>query len=178
MNVPILPLLALLLSPFLLPAQQECRVHEADLVPLIAATNPHFYDHRWNNDLKVETAKLDAYRTLVISQDGCIRLHTTFSLVVDMVAIPTLDNIFWKAEVHRMMHAVYQNSPDYKTFGPEFEKLFGEKLDLMGLNRTFNFPLNTRNFVCEVIFNPPKDARIRVEMVEYIFKETVVQPNH
>lgn len=143
-------------------------------MPLITASNPNFYDLRWNNDLKVETARLDAYRTVVISHDGCVRLHTTFSLVVDMLAVASLDNVFWQAEVHRMMDAIYQNSPHFQSFGPEFERLFAEKLAQNGLNRPFNFPLHTRNFLCEINFNPPRDARVRVEMVEYIFKEKVV----
>jgi len=157
-------------------SQQECRVHETDLRPIIPSSSPRFYNHRWNDDIKVETAQMDSYRTLVISQDGCIRLHTTFNLIIQQPAIASLDSWFWVQQMHDIFGAVYVDSPVYKTFGPEFERTFIEKIAQMGINRSFNFPLNTRNFVCEVTYNPPSDARLRVEMVEYIFKEKIQAP--
>lgn len=167
-------LLIVLLLPFGLYAQADCRVRLEDLRPLILG-NPRFSNYSWKETLKIETARLDPYRTLLIAQDGCVRKQTTFTLTLQQPAIVSLDGWFWLRQSQEMFEAVYPNRVVYNSFKTEFERAFAAKFAEVGFNKNFNFPVMTRNFICEVIYNPPSEARIWIQMVEYVFREQVKQ---
>lgn len=169
------------LSPFflalLLPLgllAQDCRVRLEDMRPLLLG-NPRFTEHVWKDALKIETARLDPYRTILISQDGCLRKHTTFTLTLQPAAVVSLDSWFWLRQSQEMFEAVYPNRVVYNAFKADFERAFAQKFNETGFNKNFNFPAMSRNFICEVIYSPQREAKIWIQMVEYVFKEQVKQ---
>ncbi|MEM6262436.1 MAG: hypothetical protein AAGI38_08010 [Bacteroidota bacterium] len=171
----VLTLLLLCFGGSLLMAQSDCRLKPEDIQPVIAAFNPFFTDHHWNSRDKLERARLDEDRIVVIRQRGCIRHHITFTLILrDRAIRPGTD--FWIKETLRMMYAIYFEDAQYGLFQDEWEKVFAEKFQQYGLGNQFNFPLGTRNFVCRAIYEPGKGGQVTVELVKYLFKETVKQP--
>lgn len=118
----------------------------------------------------MELARMGSERLLMITQDGCKRHHVVFTLVVDNRVIEE-EPQFWINETSLMMRKVFHERDEYLEFGGQFEDLFSEKFLIYGIGRRFNFPIGTRNFVCEVIHQPGQGARIVVEVVEYIFKD-------
>lgn len=175
----LLSLLVLLLGGLIQPlaaqeAGNDCRLQPSDLRPLIARFNPYFADHRWVAASQMEMARMGEHRLLIITQEGCKRHHTTFSLLIDPAAVGQ-GTAFWLAELKSLMHKVYWESDAYGIFGPELEAQFEEKLRLHGPNERFNFPVGTRNFICEVRTDPAKGGKLTIEMVSFIFKEEVRQ---
>ncbi|GAB4403908.1 MAG: hypothetical protein OHK0039_03660 [Bacteroidia bacterium] len=152
--------------------ETDCRLRPEDLRPLIVRFNPYFSDHEWDAESQMELARMGRDRLLVIAQEGCKRHHTTFTLVMDPSAARP-EPVFWLEEVKALLHKVYWEQPVYEEFGKEFEKAFEEKFRLYGLGRAFNFPIGTRNFICEVRYDPHKGGRISIEMVSFIFLEKV-----
>ncbi len=168
-------LLLLLLAPtFSLQAQNGCRVVRESLKPIIQVYNPFFTDHRWDNARKSERARLDEHRALIINQAGCKRHHIALVMVLDTDVIEN-HNGFWNAQTKLMMHAVFFQDPSYALYRKEFEQTFAKKLKMYGLNQQFNFPIGTRNFVCEIKYDPNRGANIRIELVTYVFAETVLR---
>lgn len=155
-------------------SNQECRLKPEELEPIIARFNPFFGDHTWDHANQMEMARLGRGRLLVITQDGCKRHHTTFTLILDVVEVQ-MEQEFWIKEVKSLLHKVYWNQDEYESFGKSFEELFENKFQMYGLNRRFNFPIGTRNFICELLYDPKRGARINVEMVTFIFKETILE---
>lgn len=152
----------------------DCRLQPDDFQPLIARFNPYFADHRWVAASQLEMARMGEHRLLMITQEGCKRHHTIFNLLIDPAAMGRgLD--FWVAEMKGLMHKVYWEHDGYHTFGPEFEAQFEAKLRTHGLNTRFNFPIGTRNFICELRSDPEKGGKLTIEMVRFIFKEEVRQ---
>ena len=153
----------------------DCRVKTEDLKPLIQRFNPFFANHKWNNATRMEVASLGEHRLLMIRQDGCKRYHTTFTLVIDQSQVKR-ENSFWIDEVKSMMHKVFfEQETSYQEYGKPFEALFEEKFIRSGFNSAFNFPVGTRNFICNVNYHPEKEGRIHIEVVEYIFSEKVTK---
>ena len=165
----------LLLPQFgLAQKSNECRLDPEDLKPVIARFNPFFADHTWDKSNQMEMGRLGTGRLLVITQDGCKRHHTTFTLILDIKEIE-MNHHFWINEVKSLFHKIYWEQEEYDSFGQDFEKLFEQKFRMYGLNRQFNFPIGTRNFICELLYDSKRGARINLEMVNFIFKETVLE---
>ncbi|RMG60380.1 MAG: hypothetical protein D6722_21065 [Bacteroidetes bacterium] len=152
----------------------DCRLQPEDLRPLIARFNPYFADHRWVAASQMEMARMGAHRLLLITQDGCKRHHTTFSLIIDPEAVGQ-GYAFWLDEMKALMHKVYWENDTYSIFGPELEAQFEDKLRTYGIGERFNFPIGTRNFICEVRLDPQKGGKLTIEMVSFLFKEEVRQ---
>lgn len=164
-------LLFCLISPFsLLQAQRDCRLKVDELQPIIQRFNPFFADHKWDPATRLEMGRMGRNRLLLITQDGCLRHHTQFTLIVDPQVIENRQQ-FWIDEVKSLMYKVYFEQPVYREFAEPFGATFEEKLTVYGINQRFNFPIGTRNFLCEIKYNPAKGARITLEMVTFIFLE-------
>ncbi len=153
-------------------SKEDCRLNLAELQPVIGRYNPFFGDHQWNARSRIEMARMDPTRLLIITQDGCKRHHIRFTLLLDPSIVKD-DPEFWLEEVSAMLYKVYFEQVEYAQFGKEFEASFLEKVQAYGLNRAFNFPLGTRNFICELLYDSTKGARINVEMITFLFKEDV-----
>jgi hypothetical protein len=156
----------------LLAQGEECRLDKSGLQPIIERYNPFFGDHQWNARSRIEMARIDQYRLLIITQDGCKRHHIRFTLLLDPSIVKD-ETDFWVEEVTAMLHKVYYEKPEYNRFRDPFAEEFREKVQSYGINRRFNFPLNTQNFIGELLVDPTKGARITIEMINYIFKEEV-----
>lgn len=156
--------------------KEDCRVKESDLQPIINRFNPFFTDHQWLDMMKQETARMDKYRLVLIGQEGCVRHHNHFSLFVAREAITKADS-FWIEETVNLFRAVYYGKKEYRAFQKEFEETFAEKFLVYGVNKEFNFPVGTRNFICEIEIpaDKSKDASVRINMVEFVFEEKVVE---
>ncbi|WNJ15973.1 hypothetical protein [Pontibacter sp. G13] len=153
---------------------QDCRLDPATLKPVIQRFNPFFSDHRWDGETQMELARMGKDRLLIITQDGCKRHHTTFSLIISPNQVESSAD-FWITEVESMMQKVYWQQLDYQQMQPDFERIFAQKFRAHGLNNQFNFPIGTRNFVCELGYDEHRGARIRLEMVSFLFKEKVLE---
>ncbi|MEL6592605.1 MAG: hypothetical protein AAFQ68_21080 [Bacteroidota bacterium] len=156
----------------ILAQQEDCRLDLNNLKPLIERNNPFFSDHKWNSKSRIEMARIDNDRLLVITQDGCLRHHIRFGLLIDARAVR--DEVdFWTEEAASMFHKVYFEQEAYYSFAEGFEKGFREKVDEFGVNQAFNFPVGGRTFICQVVNDPVRGARVTIEMVNFVFKESV-----
>lgn len=158
----------------LLPAQNrdDCRLDLDKLKPIIERYNPFFGDHKWNAQSRIEMARIDNHRLLVITQDGCLRHHIRFGLLIDASLVKN-ETSFWTEEASAMLHKVYFEREEYASFAKGFEEAFSQKISSYGVNQAFNFPVGGRTFICQVINDPIRGARISIEMVNFVFKETV-----
>jgi len=154
--------------------EEDCRITKADLKPIIAAYNPFFTDHHWDDFKKWEKAQLGSGRRLVISQTGCKRHHISFILIIKSEEIRHT-NTFWIQEVQQLMHAVFFEDSDYALYRKKFEQAFADNFRVYGVGKRFNFPLGSRNFVCEIVYDPGRGANIRIELVQYVFAEKIKQ---
>lgn len=155
--------------------ERDCRLDLSSLGPIIQRFNPFFAQHSWDPDRLMEQARLSADRLLTITQRGCIRHHTTFTLLIRPEEVE-LSQEFWLQEVKAMMYKVHHGKEEvYAIYGPQFEELFEEKLARHRLGSSFNFPIGTRNFVCSINYHPLKGGQVTLEVVEYIFNEKVVK---
>lgn len=153
----------------------DCRVKAKDLKPLIERFNPFFANHKWDQKTRMELARMGEHRLLMIRQDGCKRYHTTFTLVIDQTEVKG-DYNFWVDEVKSMMHKVFfEQESSYQEYGKTFEGLFEEKFGRFGFNNAFNFPIGTRNFICNINYHPQKEGRIHIEVIEYVFSQKVIK---
>lgn len=154
---------------------RDCRLKPESLRPIIARFNPYFSGHTWQADAQIEMARMSEDRLLVITQGGCKRHHTTLNLIIESSSVEN-GTAFWIEEVKEMMHKVFWEQQKYRVFGPEFEAEFESAFKQNGLGEKFNFPVGTRNFICELFLDINRGARIRIEMVSFIFKEKVKRP--
>lgn len=162
------------LSSVFAQLDNECRVTTDMLKPLIVRFNPYFTEHRWLEYMKQEVAKMDDCRVLVISQDGCKRHHTAFSLYIKKECADNSQE-YWIEEVTNMMRCVFWERKEFRSFQKEFEENFAEKLSISGFGTEFNFPIGTRNFICQVDIPKDKDPSVRIEMVEFVLEAKVVE---
>ncbi|MEO1449863.1 MAG: hypothetical protein AAFV07_10065 [Bacteroidota bacterium] len=173
-------LLLLFISCLGLPCLQaqddDCRLKPESLKPIIARFNPYFSGHTWQPEAQIEMARMSTDRLLVITQGGCKRHHITLNLIVDAEAVDNR-SIFWVKEVKELMHKVFWEKQAYRIFGTEFEQQFEKAFEANGLGEKFNFPVGTRNFICELFLDVNRGARIRIEIVSFIFKERVKRPD-
>lgn len=163
------------LGAALLFSQQksDCRLKLEELKPLIERFNPFFANHNWDPNLRMEMARIGQNRFLIITQEGCKRHHTTFTLVLEP-EVSRQPYAFWIDELKSMMYKVYfQKEESYREYQAQFEELFEEKFIRYGFNNAFNFPIGTRNFICNVNYHPTRGGRIYLEIVEYIFSQKV-----
>ena len=165
-------LLCLIAVPSLLRAQGDCRLKLEALQPVIQRFNPFFADHKWDPETRLEMARMGGNHLLLITQDGCLRHHTQFTLIIDPQAVENRQQ-FWIEEVQSLFYKAYFGQAIYREFAGPFGEAFEEKLALYGVNRRFNFPIGTRNFLCEIKYDPVKGARITIEMVTFIFLEKI-----
>ncbi|MCB0835744.1 MAG: hypothetical protein KDE26_15955 [Bacteroidetes bacterium] len=163
---------ALILFPLWGSAQSDCRLKPEDLKPVIQRFNPFFSNHTWDAKSQLEMARMGDNRLIIITQDGCKRHHTTFNMMVDR-KVATDNKDFWISEMRSMMHKVYWETNDYEEFAQDFEANFIRNFSAYGPNNQFNFPIGTRNFICEVNYSPERGGKITIEMVSFIFKERV-----
>lgn len=172
----LLNFIAGLLAVSLHAQNEDCKVKESDFVPIITRFNPFFTDHKWLDFTKQETARMDKNRILIISQDGCKRHHKVFTLYLKNGIAENTDS-FWIRETISLFRSVYYQDKTFRSFQKEFEDLFEEKFLQTGVNQEFNFPVGTRNFICEVEVpdDPENDPVIRVNMIEFVFEEKVVE---
>lgn len=140
--------------------------------PIIKRFNPYFSNHLYKSYQYTELARLGKHRLLVLKQSGCKRHHINFNLLIDSEIVEN-DPGFWIAEAKSLLYKVFFEDPSYTRLGPEFDRLFEEKFKLNGMRRKFNFPIGTRNFICQVINDSEKGGQIAIEMVSYIFRETI-----
>lgn len=159
-------------SPLSLKSQEDCRLKIEDIKPLIERFNPFFSNHVYKANQQTELARMGKHRLLVVKQSGCKRHHINFNLFIDPSVEP-YGKGFWIAEAKSMLHKVFHEDPDYTRLGPEFDRLFEEKFNMYGMGRKFNFPIGTRNFICQVIHDEEKGGQVAIEMVSYIFKERI-----
>ena len=162
----------LILSPFFLVGQSNCRLKPEDLKPVIQRFNPFFSNHTWDAKSQIEMARMGDDRLIIITQDGCKRHHTTFNMMVDR-KVATDNKDFWISEMQSMMHKFFWETNAYEAFEKDFETNFIRKFSTYGPNNQFNFPIGTRNFICEVNYSPERGGKITIEMVSFIFKERV-----
>jgi hypothetical protein len=168
---------AVLALPCFLPAQEsDCRIRPEDLKPLIAPDNPFVSEHRWEEAAHSELARLGDDRLLLITQEGCKRHHALFVLTLQPGALRLPDLEFWAAEAAQLLDQVFWKDPIRDAVGPDFGRLFRQKLEEQGLNQPFNFPLGSRNFICEVHWTPGGAATLRIQMVSFVFRETLQVP--
>jgi len=160
------------LSPLQAQNRDDCRLDLENLKPVIERYNPFFGDHKWNSQSRIEMARIDNHRLLVITQDGCLRHHIRFGLLIDAKLVKD-ETDFWTQEASAMLHKVYFENEAYSSFAAGFESAFRQKISSYGVNQTFNFPVGGRTFICQVINDPTRGARISIEMVTFVFKETV-----
>ena len=155
---------------------EDCKVTPADFHPIIQRFNPFFTDHKWLGFTKQETARMDKNRILIISQDGCKRHHKTFTLYLKNGIAVNADS-FWIKETINVFRCVYYQDKGFRSIQKEFEEEFEEKFKQTGVNKEFDFPVGTRNFICEVEVPPDaaRDPLIRVNMVEFVFEEKVIE---
>ncbi len=153
-------------------SQENCRLKLQQLKPVIQRFNPFFGDHKWIPETRMELATLDNSRIVMITQDGCKRHHVHIDLIIDPRAVSSVDS-FWIAEVKGLMHKVYFDQHVYRSFQTEFEGAFEVQFQKYGINEEFNFPLATRNAICQVRYDEEHGAKISIELVEYLFKEEV-----
>ncbi len=155
---------------------EDCKVKESDFKPIIPRFNPFFTDHKWLDFTKQETARMDKNRILIITQDGCKRHHKTFTLYFKNGIAENTEN-FWIREAVSLFRCVYFQDKTFRSFQKEFEDLFEEKFIESGINQEFNFPVSTRNFICEVEYplDGSRDPVLRINMVEFVFEEKVVE---
>jgi hypothetical protein len=165
-------LLCQISAPSVLRAQGDCRLNLEKLEPIIQRFNPFFADHKWDPATRLEMARMSDDRLLLITQDGCLRHHTQFTLIVDPEVIENRQQ-FWIDEVQSLLYKVYFGQAIYREFAGPFDEGFEEKLATYGVNRRFNFPIGTRNFLCEIKYDPSKGARITIEMITFIFLEKI-----
>ena len=167
-------LFLLLLSPLLLWGQDDCRIQKKDLKPVINTYNPFFTDHHWDDFKKWERAQLGPGRRLVISQTGCKRHHISILLLIKPEEVNPVTT-FWIEETQALMYAIFFEDPAYALYRKDFDQAFADNIRIYGANRKFNFPLGSRNFVCEVVHEPGRGANLRIELVQYVFAEKIQQ---
>lgn len=155
-------------------AQEPCRIDESSLTPIVDRFNPFFTDHSWDNDEKVETARMDPNRLLIIRQKACTRHHVLLSLVIDPSVVEQGEK-FWVTEVFVMFKRVYFNTTDYLAYKKKFEKEFIAYFQENGLNHSFTFPVDDRTFICK-IEQGEWGGKIVVEMVRYVLGSKVKMP--
>ena len=151
-------------------AVENCRFDPETVEPLVLEKNPYVSGHEWESDIRMEFGQLDSARVFLITQDGCQRHHTRFSMLINPLLVEG-DFEFWVEEVERMILSIYFGRKDYDRIALAFLDKFEEYFAQYGLNRPFNFPLGTLNFICEVQYSPQQKASIEIEMIEYLFKE-------
>ncbi|MEO0468442.1 MAG: hypothetical protein AAF206_02385, partial [Bacteroidota bacterium] len=153
---------------------QDCRLDLDNLSPIIQRFNPYFSDHQWNAKSRIEMARLGEDRLMVITQDGCKRHHIRFTLIIDPGSVTDpFQPQFWEEETNSLLFKAYYGQKAYNRFGKEFENAFKRKFRSYGLNQSFNFPIGTRNFLCELLYDPQKGGKITIEIVSFIFRETI-----
>jgi hypothetical protein len=130
--------------------------------------------HTWDNDEKTETARMDPARTIVIRQKACLRHHIFFSMHINPTEIELSDR-FWISEVLVMLKRVYFNDLSYMEYKRDFEKEFIRQFLANGLNKTFNFIVNDRTFICE-IDTGEGGAHLKLESVKFLLKEKIHRP--
>jgi hypothetical protein len=155
-------------------AAEDCRLDPEELEPVIRRFNPFFADHQWKAETRIEMARMSQERLLVIAQDACKRHHTKLTLIIETSAVEN-HPAFWMEEVKGLMYKAYWQQPEYEVFGRAFDQAFTEKFAQHGVNSRFNFPVGTRNFICDIRFQPGRGAKVSVEMVSFIFKERVAR---
>lgn len=151
----------------------DCRLNLKSVKPIIKSDNPFFADHQWNLITRMEMAQLDLARFVMITQDGCKRHHTHFKLIMDPRTVVQSDS-FWIDQVKSFMYQVYYGRESYLSYQEPFEREFTRQFQSYGLNQQFNFPIGTRNFICEIRFSKENGAVISIEQVDFIFREEVV----
>lgn len=154
---------------------QDCRLNLDKLEPVILRFNPFFTRHQWDPLTHIESAYMDEDRILVISQRGCKRHFTNFSLVLSPDSYIDQPQ-FWIDEVQSMMRSVFFENDEYALFGEDFEQTFAQKIKIHGTNSEFNFPVRSLNFICEIELVPYRGAIIRIQMIRYLFKEKILLP--
>lgn len=160
------------ISFFSTQAQSDCRLELEQLTPIIERYNPFFGDHKWIPKTRMELATLDNSRIVIITQDGCKRHHIHIDLIIDARAVVPVDS-FWISEVKGLLHKVYFDQITYKSFQSTFEEQFESHFLRYGMNEEFNFPIGTRNAICQVKYDKEYGAKISIELVEFIFKEKI-----
>jgi len=165
-------LTSVLLSSIFAFSQRECNVKKTSLTPIIATLNPFFTDHEWNKRILVEKARLDAHRSIVISQFGCKRHHISIRMRIKANAVQQSEN-FYIQETLSMMRMIYFGNPTYAHYRKIFEKNFTKNFHTYGLGQEFNFPIGSSTFICSVRSDPVLGVQISVEQATYVFAENL-----
>ncbi len=154
--------------------QEECRLKLDQLRPVISRYNPFFTDHKWDSLTRIESARISNTRFVVITQAGCIRHHINMEMSMDPREVKA-GRDFWPKQVKRFMYMIHFEDKLYPVYRAQFEESFELQFRRKGINESFNFPIGTRNFICQILYKPGKEARISIEQIEYVFKEKVLR---
>lgn len=152
-----------------------CRMDPDSVKPLIRTADSLLTRYEWMPDIRMEVGEIDSTRIILITQDGCQRLHIKYSFLMNPLLVREGDG-FWLEELEGFMFAVYGDSPAYRRLVQPFLLQFEDYFGLHGFNRKFNFPLGTHNFICEVQHVPGRVARFEIEQITYLFREKIKLP--
>ncbi|MEM6765042.1 MAG: hypothetical protein AAF824_08970 [Bacteroidota bacterium] len=152
----------------------DCRLDINKLKPVIHRYNPFFTDHKWDSLTRIESARISNTRYVVITQGGCIRHHINMEMSMDPREVKK-DKNFWPDQVKRFMYMIHFEDKSYPIYRAQFEEGFALQFFRKGINESFNFPIGTRNFICQILYTAGKEARISIEQIEYVFKEKVLR---
>lgn len=174
------PILLILLTCFSVnvfaQVSDDCTIDFHTLGPVIRPDNPFFTDHTFDNEHKLETARLDEYHTLTISQSACIRHHMTLTLLLDpkVMTNATAEN-FWTMETLVMLKRVFFENPEYLSYKKEFETHFVQQFIQYGTEREINFPVNERSFICN-FFQGPWGGKIELQIIRFQITGQIKRP--
>ena len=154
----------------------ECRVKEDRLRPLISFDNPFFYNHNWDNDIKLETAQLSPERMLFIEQFGCMRHHAQMKLVVSKEAAQPHNVSFYIKELYSLMDKIHYNDLRYPNYRNDLEKALGFHVQDKGLKQKIVFPLLEHTYFLYLEPNAEGGCTLIVEIVKYVHEENIIMP--
>lgn len=165
--------LLMMVMPFFLQGQ-DCKLNLDEMTPIIQPFNPFFIKYTWDQNQKIEKAKLDENRAIIIKQKGCERHHIMFTLLIHPDLVSESPR-FWVTESLVMMKRVYFDNPKYLEFKQQFEISFIKGFLDTGLWKSFSFPVGEKSFIC-YLENDPRGAKINIEMVRYVMNYKIITP--
>lgn len=156
-------------------ASGDCRIKPEELKPIIAANNPFFVNHHWDEASKAEVVQMSPDRFLTISQEGCLRHHIKLELAINREAADPYNANFYPKEVFAMMNRVFFNNHDYYSWKLEFEQELLKAFARVGVDSPFQFHVNNLNFQC-LFKGGDWGASLDVEIIRLVMKENVRLP--
>lgn len=154
----------------------DCRVKEEKIRPMIAITNPFFYNHQWDAEKKVEMAQLTPERLLFIEQFGCLRHHAQMKLVISKDAAQPNDLYFYAHELFALMDKVHYGDLRYPHYREDLEAALVKNIERKGLKTKIAFPLLENTYFLYLEPDAEGGATIVIEIVKYVHEENILMP--